>query len=449
MSGIQAETPHAGEFQEQVGEISLVLGKAFIEDSEEGRRAVSVGYPVKVGDQIVTTANGHAHVRFIDKGLVSVRPNSRLEVVLYDYNAEKPEQSTVKFNLIEGVARSISGDAAKSARQRFRLNTPIAAIGVRGTDFVVSATPETVRALVNEGVIVMAPYSDDCSLDALGPCGENAVELTGESLQVLEFNDDGSGTTPAIYERNPSLLRNEIQVAAEESTDEQQGTDAEQKAEGSEIYVEGVTSLKISADARLLASNSPDSTTDTDTVLDDYTPSSPLVEEVLKERQLIWGRWSWSEGQGELERITVPYAEARDGRERTIGDADYGLFRDQQGGTARVEAGLGVVGFSLSSAQAFYSSDSGIVAMQVKDGALSIDFNQNTFSTELSLEHASTGLIDFAAMGRIYSGGYFYYRSADQNVIGAVSLDGREAGYLFDRQLENGGIQGLTLWDSQ
>ena len=230
---------------------------------------------------------------------------------------------------------------------------------------------------------------------------------------------------------------------------QQQGTDAEQKAEGSEIYVEGVTSLKISADARLLASNSPDSTTDTDTVLDDYTPSSPLVEEVLKERQLIWGRWSWSEGQGELERITVPYAEARDGRERTIGDADYGLFRDQQGGTARVEAGLGVVGFSLSSAQAFYSSDSGIVAMQVKDGALSIDFNQNTFSTELSLEHASTGLIDFAAMGRIYSGGYFYYRSADQNVIGAVSLDGREAGYLFDRQLENGGIQGLTLWDSQ
>jgi hypothetical protein len=108
-----------------------------------------------------------------------------------------------------------------------------------------------------------------------------------------------------------------------------------------------------------------------------------------------------------------------------------------------------VVGFALSSAQAFYNSDSGVVAMQVNGGTLDIDFNENTFATELNLNHLSTGTIDFTAMGNIYSGGFFYDRSASQNVFGAVSIDGQEAGYYFDRQLKNGGIQGLTLWDAQ
>jgi hypothetical protein len=35
-----------------------------------------------------------------------------------------------------------------------------------------------------------------------------------------------------------------------------------------------------------------------------------------------------------------------------------------------------------------------------------------------------------------------------QRVTGAVSYDGTEAGYKFERQLENGTVSGLTLWNS-
>jgi hypothetical protein len=34
-------------------------------------------------------------------------------------------------------------------------------------------------------------------------------------------------------------------------------------------------------------------------------------------------------------------------------------------------------------------------------------------------------------------------------MAGAVSLNGAEAGYYFEKQLEAGGIQGLTLWDKR
>ena len=116
-----------------VGEVSLVLGRAYLE-RDEARVLIEAGAKVRVGDRVFTEAGGHVHVRFVDDALVSVRPSSTLDVVRYDYDASKPENSAVKFELSEGVARAISGEAAKSARERFRMNTPIAAIGVRGTD---------------------------------------------------------------------------------------------------------------------------------------------------------------------------------------------------------------------------------------------------------------------------------------------------------------------------
>ena len=107
-----------------------------------------------------------------------------------------------------------------------------------------------------------------------------------------------------------------------------------------------------------------------------------------------------------------------------------------------------MVSFSLASAQAFYSSETGVVAMQVTGGALDIDFQGNRFATILSLNHSATGAVDFLASGSLFDGGFFHSRSDTQNIAGAVSIDGTEAGYFFDKQLDNGSIQGLTLWGS-
>ena len=108
----------------------------------------------------------------------------------FQFDESNPEASTVKFNLLRGTTRSVSGEAAESARHRFRLNTPIAAIGVRGTDFVVSATSTSLMALVNQGEVVVAPFSEQCSAAGIGPCSFNALELDDQAMQVIEFNSD-------------------------------------------------------------------------------------------------------------------------------------------------------------------------------------------------------------------------------------------------------------------
>ena len=52
---------------------------------------------ISVGDEIETRANGHVHIRFIDDALVSVRPNSRLSIERYDFDASRPERPQSNF----------------------------------------------------------------------------------------------------------------------------------------------------------------------------------------------------------------------------------------------------------------------------------------------------------------------------------------------------------------
>lgn len=420
-----------------IGQVSLVLGRAYIIKQDLSREPAEVGTVITATDRVETDTNGHVHIRFVDNALVSVRPNSQFEIVRYEFNADQPELSTIKFNLVEGVTRSISGEGARAARERFRLNTPVAAIGVRGTDFVVRATPQSTRALVNEGTIVVAPYSEGCSAAAFGPCSSNAVALTETSLQEIELAGDGSvpRVVPASHEREPESMREEVQLALSESDDK-----AEEAKAGTEVYLENVTSLRAAEEVEVEAAIEIEAN-----LLPDFTPEQAIDAQTLTQNQLVWGRWA--DGVGGEEFITLSYAEARADRNITIGSEDYALFRTEDG-FGKVNDDLQVVSFNLNSAQAIYDSESGIVAMQVNGGSLDIDFVQSMFSTELNLMHDLTGNVDFMANGVISDRGYFNAVSDNQRLHGAVSLDAAEAGYFFEKQLEMGSVQGITLWSS-
>lgn len=420
------------------GAVSLVLGKAFL-IRESGRELLQKGASVHVGDKVYTEQNGHVHIRFIDDALVSVRPQSTLLIERYEYNPLSPEESTVKFDLNEGVVRSISGGAARAAKHRFRLNTPVAAIGVRGTDFVVNANSLSTRALVNEGVIVMAPFSSFCSAAGLGPCADNAVELAGDSFQVLEII--GSTILPiADVDRPPAQvadLRDRFRLAAATDTD---GSDDARQSDASAVYLEARSSDKVSeASATIDVSGGLDTK-----ISSDFTPKVAVESAGAS---LAWGRFS-SDLQNSAELISVDRATAADGRMITIAAGNYLLYRSEPDGP-RVDSSLGKVGFDLSSAQAFYDSADSRVAMRVASGDLTIDFVDKEFATILRLDHALTGPFDFSGSGRVADGGYLLGLGDGKSVVGAVATDGREAGYFFEQQLQSGSINGLTLWGGQ
>ncbi|MDF1621968.1 MAG: FecR family protein [Pseudohongiella nitratireducens] len=439
---VLAEMTESAQPRPAVGEVSLVLGEAVVIHADGSQSRVSQGMSIKASDRVQTASNGHVHIHFVDDALVSIRPDSRLRITQYDYDASQPEASTIRLNLDEGITRAISGNGARSAKERFRLNTPIAAIGVRGTDFVVSARDEDLRARVNEGAIVVATFSADCSADALGPCAATGVELSESNLQMVAI----SGRTgspqllPATIERDPEMIEDEARVMVADAD-----TGAEEKAAGVDEYLENITSQRVQDEADNITGSI--TTQPPPTIAEvDYTPEVALTAKDLADNQLVWGRWGVA--NGDHERMTLAKEEAwpdRDPGNIAVGNTEYVLIRDADG-RQRVDAGLGQIDFTLSSAQAFYRGEAGISAMAVRDGALSVDFNGRSFSTSLDLDHDVTGDIQFTASGSVDELGYFRANSQSGKVTGAVSIDGSEAGYLFEQQLEAGGIQGLTLW---
>jgi FecR protein len=455
-SGDGADKSVAKSVAKSVGEVSLVLGKAYIQAPGEARELIQVGTVISVNDMIETTPNGHVHIRFVDQALVSVRPSSRLEIVRYEYRPEAPSESIVKLNLVEGVTRAISGQAAKQARENFRMNTPIAAIGVRGTDFVVSANQQSVRALVNEGAIVVAPFSSQCSADTFGPCSQNSQELVSGAGQIVQINANALAPVlipiPASAAEIPESMLGKTAAPGATKTEPNAESKAESKKDSSELYVETVNSKVVSqtiATAKAVSTQAPVVVVPVVPVVDapKFTPDTQLSAQALTNSQLVWGRWS--EARAPNERITVSYDTARaDGRQAAVGNAAYGLFRAEVG-SKEVRPGLGVVAFNLVQAQSFYKTEGRSELMDVKGGKLSIDFDQSLFATSLQLSHAATGNIEFNDKGRIFGGGYFHNNSDTQAMAGAVSLDGAQAGYFFEKVLATGSIEGLTLWGKQ
>lgn len=437
-----------------IGEITLVLGKAEVKRAGGAVVPATVGLPVHVNDLIETNARGHVHVHFVDDALVSVRPQSRLEILRYDYDPARPAESAVKMNLIEGETHAISGEAAKAARQNYRMNTPIAAIGVRGTDYTVTASREAVTAIVNEGAIVVAPFSSGCSADTLGPCNQGAVELNGYSRELLALSADAAGVRSTLLPLGPVEGRAaELQTAP---SPEPQAT--AKQAEGQQLYNDTVSTRTVNTK---LASSSesakaPAAPTPLAPTPVPVTPAPPPVPEftppvavpattLASQGQLVWGRWT--ENNLANERISVSYDVARqDGRSVSVGNTVYALFR-ASGSETVFKPTLGVLQFSLQKAQALYSTAGRTDLMGVSGGKLQLDFEQALFSTTLQLSHEALGNYQFATSGRIYSGGVFHANNETQAMAGALSYDNKEAGYFFERTLPGGTISGITLWN--
>ena len=145
-----------------VAEATMVIGVARLLSADGAAQSVDRGTAVRVGDRIETGAGGHVHLRFVDGARLSVRPLSRLQIENYSRSDEQSALTAIKFRLDEGVVRSITGAWGEAARDRFRLNTPVAAIGVKGTDFVVKSDANNTLASVYTGAIMLTPLSPAC-----------------------------------------------------------------------------------------------------------------------------------------------------------------------------------------------------------------------------------------------------------------------------------------------
>ena len=78
-----------------------------------------------------------------------------------------------------------------------------------------------------------------------------------------------------------------------------------------------------------------------------------------------------------------------------------------------------------------------------------VDFDKAAFGAGVNVAHAQTGPVSFSVEGRINDEGVFWAGNASQRVAGALSRDGKEAGYLFTKEMASGTFKGVTLWNAR
>jgi hypothetical protein len=392
-----------------VGEVTLTIGKSKIERTASEAEPQKGG-SIQEGDVIRTSDNGHVHIRFIDGARVSVRPNSVFRIHEFKYSPADPAASVVRLSLDSGEARSISGAAAQAAKERFRLNTPLVAIGVKGTDFVTQVSKDTIRVTVNQGAIVMAPFDSSCKAETLGVCtSTRAKELTAEML--------GQALIYRLGSVNPSL----------QSIGKPGQTDAtrvllldRQTRDGADKPLASETEAK-----------------------------NPL--NAVAATNLIWGRWARDPIAGDS--MTLPFLEALKGNEVTVGDGYYFLFREPSN-VNLLPTLTTKVDFGLKSSSAYYRNAANeMMPAVVQSGSLGLDFGSKTFATSLNLSSQGVGIQTFTQSGTINpSTGIFLSNSinsgntANGSVAGAVTLDARQAGFVFKAPIGPGSFTGATLW---
>ena len=397
--------------KDPVGDVTLVIGAVQVQRGDQ-QVMLTRGAPLMVGDNIQTQANGHVHVRFVDGALVSVRPASTLKIVEYRFDKANPSASVVRFQLDQGVVRAISGQAAESAKDKFRLNTPLAAIGVKGTDFVVEAANGRVNAIVNQGAIVLAPIDGQCRADGLGPCASLAARELSAALRGMVLTYSASMASPQLLPL-VQLKGSELPAVPLAPLAETTGANSG-KAQQAQVDGKAVGSV------------------------------DQIFRKTTSEGTLVWGRWGSAKDQ---DTLTSAFRDAMQSRAVTVGDGYYFLFRRESGVVNLLQYDQGTANFGLQASHAtFTDAGNETHAASVAGGSLGINFSKGEFTTTLQLRSPVSVDQTLQSTGKVNAGGIFLSNPDSGKVAGALSLDTRQAGYFFAQPSNGGTYRGATTW---
>lgn len=410
----------------EAGRIVFVAG-----DAQSAGQRIVTGHSVREGDEITTGADGYAYLKTIDDGFLILRPNTRARVTTYHIDLQTPSNTRVKLELLSGVARNISGQAVKQARQNFRFNTPVAAIGVRGTDFVVFADQDTARVMVISGGVVVSGFSGGCKPEGGGPCeGSTSRELfadqVGKLLQVR-----GNQSVPQLMRGNG----HSPDVIAPPRPDEPAGKGAGSGAVGGQSGIVGDLSL----DAKKNAS------------LSQNLAAVGAVGAQIAEpaRTIIWGRW-----QAVLDQAaSVDVVKLTDGGAKLLAiNAQFALLRARDGEWQVPTSGT--MGFALKQSEAYILDEAHrtLTSAKLENGRLQVDFAKTSFDTSFDLVNQSERF-KLQAQGSVSRDGLLngasqFEHPTNMAVNGVLSKEnGGSAAYLFQGRIDGQRVaSGATYW---
>ncbi len=124
------EDPRAGTLKEVQGPVWT--------GGLDAKTPAQPGQGVSQGQRLSTGAAGAATLLLKDGTVLTLGPNTTVDLSQFQYNATT-QQGNFLLDLLQGSVRVVTGVLARINPDLFKIKTPTSVVGVRGTDFIVEA----------------------------------------------------------------------------------------------------------------------------------------------------------------------------------------------------------------------------------------------------------------------------------------------------------------------
>ena len=133
---------------EVAARVQFVVGQVAAVAEAGERRHLRRGDEVYPGDTLHSAAASSAQLVFSDDSRMAVRANTIVRIEDYFYDANDRDASNAFIALLKGAVRSITGLIGQHDKRRVVMATPVATIGIRGTDYeVIHVTADHAAAI--------------------------------------------------------------------------------------------------------------------------------------------------------------------------------------------------------------------------------------------------------------------------------------------------------------
>ena len=119
---------------EAIGIVLTTTGLVEARDASGTIRTLTRRSEIFEQDTILVGADGYGQVKMVDDARISFKPNTEFTFNQYDTDADPATPDSAIMSMVRGGFRTISGSIGDQDQDTYRLDTPMATIGIRGTN---------------------------------------------------------------------------------------------------------------------------------------------------------------------------------------------------------------------------------------------------------------------------------------------------------------------------
>lgn len=192
----------AGEAAAVAGRAEFIIGGVTVAGRDGRERPLTRGAELDNGD-VVRTNDGRAQIRFTDGAYVSLQPNTEFGVTDYRYEGKTDGSERGFFGLLKGAMRTVTGAIGRINRTAYRITTPTATVGIRGTGGVIEVLPDGSTLVIGtSGIWSLTNPAGSVNV----PAGTSAVSPTDPTTPPQQTSEQPSaGPTPLVVTQEFTL----------------------------------------------------------------------------------------------------------------------------------------------------------------------------------------------------------------------------------------------------